>query len=140
MPTFMDQAPLKDKSFSMYLNLSPKESYMVLPGWDTEKPLGTVVKHDVIEKKFWALNLTGLSVGTKDVPVTGLMAIIDSGTSNLVGSTDLVHSLIGDIVLDGDCSNLGEMPDITFTIDSHAYVLKAIDYVVYSEMQCVMGF
>merc|ERR1719345_675392 len=35
-PTFMDQVTLKDKSFSFYLHSNPNESYMVIPGMDTE--------------------------------------------------------------------------------------------------------
>ena len=34
LPTWMDQAPLTDKSFSFYLHTNPDASYMVIPGWD----------------------------------------------------------------------------------------------------------
>lgn len=46
--TFMDNASLKDKSFSFYLHSNPDESYMVIPGMDTEN-YGTIDTHHVVE-------------------------------------------------------------------------------------------
>ena len=34
LPTFMQMSNLQDKSFSFYLALNPKESFMTIPGYD----------------------------------------------------------------------------------------------------------
>lgn len=54
LDTFMDLSNLKDKSFSFYLHSNPDESYMVVPGMETEG-YTTVDKHKVVEEKYWGL-------------------------------------------------------------------------------------
>jgi len=132
LPTWMDINTLSsdNKSFSMYLTVNPAESYMIIPGWDTDKTLKTVNKHKVIEQKYWALNLTGMGRGSTALPVDGYKAVIDSGTSLLVGPSEIINELIKDITVNGDCSNLNEMPAVYFTIDSYKYVLTPSDYVL----------
>ena len=44
----------------------------------------------------------------------GLKAAIDSGTSAIVGSNEIVDPLISDITVEEDCSNLDSLPDIIF--------------------------
>jgi cathepsin D len=34
LPTFLDTASMKDKSFALYLALNPKDSFMTIPGFD----------------------------------------------------------------------------------------------------------
>jgi hypothetical protein len=48
LPTFLDSSELEDKSFGFYLHNNPEESYMTLPGFETE---GYTLKgtHNVIE-------------------------------------------------------------------------------------------
>ena len=48
LPTFMDLASVKQKSFSMYLKDTTEESYMVIPGMDTER-FETIKTHKVVE-------------------------------------------------------------------------------------------
>jgi len=58
LDTFMDLSNLTDKSFSFYLHTNPDESYMVIPGMESEG-YTTIDKHNVVEQKYWALNLAG---------------------------------------------------------------------------------
>jgi len=68
--------------------------------------------------------------GGKPVKQDGLMAIIDSGTSLIVGSRNVIDPLIAGIDVAEDCSNLDSLPEITFTLDDTDYQLSASDYVV----------
>jgi len=129
LPTFMDQTGLEDKSFSFYLHTNPDKSYMVIPGMDTEN-YGVIESHKVVEEKYWSLNLTGLAQGDKKITVDGTKAVIDSGTSLLVGPREVVDPLIQGIAVDADCSNISSLPDLTFTIDTQEYVLAPSDYVL----------
>jgi hypothetical protein len=36
LPTFLDSASMKDKSFALYLALNPKDSFMTIPGFDKD--------------------------------------------------------------------------------------------------------
>ena len=54
LPTFFDNSSLEDKSFSFYLHDSDTDSYMVIPGMDSEN-YEEIQKHSVVEKKYWAL-------------------------------------------------------------------------------------
>jgi hypothetical protein len=48
LPTWLTSSSLKDKSFSFYLHSNPDESYMVIPGMDSEG-YETIEKHPVVE-------------------------------------------------------------------------------------------
>jgi len=97
--TFMDINTLKDKSFSMYLHTNPKESYMVMPGMDTEN-YTTIQKHKVVEEKYWALDLDMIHNGAKSIDASKYKAVIDSGTSLLVGPKAIISELIDGITVD----------------------------------------
>merc|ERR1719218_45922 len=122
LPTFMDQADIKDKSFSFYLHANPDESYMVVPGMDSEN-YAAIDTHKVVEEKYWALQLDQVAQGSKKIDASKYKAVIDSGTSLLVGPKDLVTPLIDGISVKSDCSNLDSLPDMTFTIDETPYTL-----------------
>jgi len=36
LPTFLDTASMKDKSFALYLALNPEDSFMTIPGYDKD--------------------------------------------------------------------------------------------------------
>jgi len=141
-PTFMDQVALKDKSFSFYLHSNPEASYMVIPGMDTEGY--TVIQaHKVVEEKYWALKLDSMNQGDTVIPAGNIKAVIDSGTSLLVGPKAVVDQLIAGITVSSDCSNLDTLPDIGFTMDGQHYPLTAKDYVLQvtelGSTECILG-
>lgn len=50
LPTFIDQSPLTDKSFAFYLNDLAENSYITIPGFDSEKMYGQDwTFHNVVE-------------------------------------------------------------------------------------------
>jgi cathepsin D len=142
LPTFMDQADLKDKSFSFYLHSNPDESYMVVPGMDSEN-YEAIDTHKVVEEKYWALDLAYVAQGDKKIDASGFKAVIDSGTSLLVGPKQLVDPLIDGIKVETDCSNLDSLPEMSFTIDSQTYALSPKDYVLqvtqFGKTECLLG-
>lgn len=99
LPTFLDSTDLTDKSFGFYLHNNPEESYMTLPGFETE---GYTLKgtHNVIEQTYWNLNLVKMTGPNGVVDTTGYRGAIDSGTSLIIGAATLVDPLIEGIVVD----------------------------------------
>merc|ERR1712146_524821 len=99
----------------------------------------TIETHKVVEQKYWALKLAEVSQGTKKIDASKYKAVIDSGTSLLVGPKAIVDPLIDGIKVSTDCSNLDSLPDISFTIDTTEYKLTAHDYALQVQGQCLLG-
>jgi cathepsin D len=104
---------------------------MTLPGYDE-----TLMKdrkfnyHNVIEKKYYSLNLTSLKQGSTSFSSEGYKAVIDSGTSVMIGPHDLVNKLLDGVIVKQDCSNVQDLPEIAFVIDDKEYRMKGEDYVL----------
>jgi len=65
------------------------------------------------------INLDAIKVGGKTV-ASNLKGIVDSGTSMLVGASDVMKPVTdktGTAQTPMDCSNLTGKPDVTFVID-----------------------
>lgn len=99
----------------------------------------TVDTHKVVEQKYWALNLSGAAQGSTKVDTTGYKAVIDSGTSLLVGPEKLVTPLINGISVPKNCDGVDSLPDISFMIDDSTYTLTSKDYVLNLQGQCLLG-
>lgn len=144
LPTFVDQSDLNDKSFSFVLRNNPSESYMTMPGYD-EQLVGSnkFTFHNVVEQRYYSLKLDSVAQGSTKIPSDGYKAVIDSGTSVLVGPKTLIDPLIAGITVNEDCSGVENLPNLTWTIDGLDYTLTPNDYVLAVEQggdkQCVMG-
>jgi len=138
LDTFVDLANIDDKSFAFYLKDTSEESYMTIPGMDTDG-YDTIESHKVVEQKYWALQLNTIAQGTKKIDASKYKAVIDSGTSLLVGPKAIVDPLISGIAVKSDCSNLDTLPELTFTIDSTDYTLSGSEYVLQVQGECLMG-
>jgi hypothetical protein len=144
IPTFVDSSNLSDKSFAFYLHENPDASYMTIPGYDNEAVGNQEFQfHNVVEEKYYSLNLTGLRQGDTVIPSNNFKAVIDSGTSVLVGPKTLVDPLIKGITVNEDCTGLDALPAITFQIDNIDYTLTPKDYVLAvtqgGQTQCVLA-
>jgi hypothetical protein len=144
LPTFIESSDLKDKSFSFHLHENPEASTMTIPGYDKDL-VGAeeFTFHNVVEQRYYSLNLTGVKRGDKSIPAAGFKAVIDSGTSVLVGPNTIVQPLIEGITVNDDCSGLEKLPTISFFIDEIEYAMEPRDYVLKvtqgSDTQCVMA-
>lgn len=141
LPVFIQDSDLTEHTFSFYLHDNPEASYMEIPGIDeTEGKFTKIETHKVAQEGYWSLNLTGLKQGDKSIDVDNIFGVIDSGTSLIAGPKALVDQLIDGIVVDKKCKGIESLPDLTFTLDSHDYVLSYKDYVLQlSETQCILG-
>jgi Eukaryotic aspartyl protease len=86
--------------------------------------------HNVIEKRYYSVNLNGAKVGDRKVDTRGFKAVIDSGTSVIVGPKHLMAPLLEGISVRKDCSGLDELPEISFIFDDTEYKLSPQDYVL----------
>jgi hypothetical protein len=131
LDTFVDLSDLKDRSFAFYLNLDTEKSYMTIPGYDHSAMANQeFVYHNVVEQKYFSLKLTGLRQGDNKIDAGNFLAVIDSGTSVLVGPNSLVDELTKGIHVRPNCDNVKNLPDVAFEIDGIEYVLTSEDYVL----------
>lgn len=144
-PVFIQQANTSDHSFSFYLSHVDKPSYLIIPGTDNTLYTGDLVYHDVIEQKYWSLNMTDIKVGGKQIPgAAGYKGVIDSGTSLIVGSSTLVDPIIAEIgTVDQTCADISGKPDVTISFNGVDYTLTPEDYIVkvstFAGTGCVLG-
>ena len=143
LPVFIDESGLTEHSFGFYLHNNPDQSYMTIPGPDTDAKFTKIESHKVIEQTYWALNLTGLKQGDTEVPATGYKGVIDSGTSLIAGPAAIVDPLIAGIEVPKDCSGKDALPNLTFKLDDTEYILTPDDYVLavteLGQTQCLLG-
>ena len=143
LPVFIEDSNLTDHSFSFYLHNNPDQSYMMIPGIDEDAKFEKIQTHAVKQQGYWALNLTGLKQGDKEIAVDNIMGVIDSGTSLIAGPKSIVDPLIDGLTVDKKCAGIESLPDITFKLDDHEYVLTYNDYVLKvgsdSAPQCILG-
>jgi len=124
LPTFIDQSDLVDKSFAFYLHNNPEESYITLPGYEKTAFLGAMQFHDVVEQRYWSLKFDSMTQsGKASIDMSKYYAVIDSGTSAIIGPQTLVDQLTEGIKVKRTCRGIEELPDITFAIDGVDYVL-----------------
>ncbi len=144
LPTFVDQSDTNDKSFSFVLRANPEDSYITLPGYD-ETLVGDnqFTFHNVVEQRYYSLKLDSVAQGSNKIASEGYKAVIDSGTSVIVGPKSLVDPLIAGITVNEDCSGVENLPNLTWTIDGLDYVMTPNDYVLSvtdgTDTQCVLG-
>lgn len=136
IPTFFTaQTTTNDRSFSFFLSHLGEESYIIAPGFDSSLFLGDLYYHKVIETKYWSLKMNDMLIGGHSVGGAigegNVKGVIDSGTSLIIGSFDLINPilhLIGNV--EQDCSNIDELPTIDFIFDGVTYTLSPRDYVL----------
>jgi len=140
--TWLTNSEMQDKSFSFYLKDDTEESYMVIPGMDEEN-FSTIDTHKVVEEKYWALQLDSIAQGSKSIPASDYKAVIDSGTSLLVGPKAIVDPLIDGIKVRRTCAGVDKLPTLSFTIDGTEYPLTPEDYVLKitqdGTTECLLG-
>lgn len=115
---------------------------MVIPGMDSEN-FATIDTHPVAQKAYWALKLNKVAQADKEVDASKYLAVIDSGTSLIVGPKEIVDPMIEGITVPQDCSGVDALPNISFTIDETKYELTSKDYVLQvtqgKQTECLLG-
>jgi len=86
---------------------------------------------NVVGHMHWGVKMTKVGPGGWDPCEPSCGAIIDSGTSLIAASSEALSSLGGLIAqIKEDCSNLHELPDLTFELDGHSFALPPSAYVL----------
>lgn len=154
--TAMNAKLLPQNIFSFYISRDPKAEVggeLTLGGTDPQYYTGDLHYVNVTRKAYWQIGMNGVDVGDQlTLCKAGCQAILDTGTSLIVGPKEEVRALqkaIGAIpLLMGeymiDCKKIPSLPVISFEIGGKRFNLTGEDYVM-KESQlgitiCLSGF
>lgn len=148
---------LVDKNiFSFYLNRNPNAQpggELMLGGTDPKFFTGPLTYHNVTRKAYWQIHMDRLEVGNGlTLCKGGCEAIVDTGTSLLVGPVDEVKELqkaIGALpLIQGEylipCEKVDSLPEVTLVLGGKEYTLSPSDYTLKmsqgGKSVCLSGF
>lgn len=153
-----DQGLIDQPVFGFYLNRDPEEEIggeLVLGGRDSSHYTGDFTYLDVTHRGYWQIHMDGVEVdgGKARVCRKGCQAIVDSGTSLIVGPDEEVyniHRALGAVPSwNGEylfsCDELASLPDVVITLAGQRFHLTAEQYVIrdvsyIGEPVCSSGF
>lgn len=131
--------------FQIFLDSKPftKDAAIVFGGYNSQFFTGALRWVPLTSENYYVIQLNGVKVGKKDMNqcVFGCSAIVDSGTSLLVGPSQYVNDVISAIgTVNQDCSNWQSLPDVSFTINGQQYPVTPVEYVLNITGQgCILG-
>ncbi|XP_062387562.1 napsin-A [Sardina pilchardus] len=160
VPPVFDQIMAKklipQNVFSFYLNRNPKAPVggeLMLGGTDKQYYDGELHYVNVTRKAYWQIKMDAVDVGNQlTLCKDSCQAIVDTGTSLMVGPTQEVralHKAIGALpLLMGEywieCSKVPTLPVISFNLGGKLFNLTGEDYILQESQMgakiCLSGF
>ncbi|XP_034733635.1 pepsin A-like [Etheostoma cragini] len=136
--------------FSVYLSSQSEQgSEVVFGGVDSSHYTGQITWIPLSSATYWQIAMDSVTINGQTVACSGgCQAIIDTGTSLIVGPTSDINNMnswvgastdqYGDATV--SCQNIGSMPEVTFTLNGNAFTIPASAYVSQSSYGCSTGF
>ncbi|KAJ7992123.1 hypothetical protein DPEC_G00275280 [Dallia pectoralis] len=154
--TAMSAKLLPRNIFSFYISRDPLAAVggeLMLGGTDQSYYTGDLHYVNVTRKAYWQIQMSGVEVGNKlTLCKDGCQAIVDTGTSLIVGPVEEVralHKAIGALpLLMGEywvnCKKIPSLPIISFNLGGKMFNLTGEDYVLKESQMgqkiCLSGF
>ncbi|KAM8754210.1 pepsin A-like [Acanthopagrus schlegelii] len=144
------QGLVSQPMFSVYLSGNSEQgSEVVFGGTDSNHYTGQINWIPLSSATYWQINMDSVTINGQTVACSGgCQAIIDTGTSLIVGPTSDINNMnswvgastneYGEATV--NCQNIQSMPDVTFTLNGYAFTVPASAYVSQSSYGCMTGF
>ncbi|XP_040032590.2 pepsin A [Gasterosteus aculeatus] len=136
--------------FSVYLSSDSQQgSVVTFGGVDPNHYSGPISWIPLSNELYWQITVDSVTVNGQVVACNGgCQAIVDTGTSLIVGpqsSISSINSRVGARSQNGDylvnCNGIAQMPDVTFHIHGQEFTIPASAYVCQSQYYgCRTGF
>jgi hypothetical protein len=125
------QHQVQDASFSFYLTKKPNQegSQLIMGGVENQYARSPFKYYDLVMLNYWLIRMTSLSFGDFKID-ENLMAIVDTGTSVIVGPKDIVNKIISQFPPKIECANIDTYPNLVFTIGQDLYTIEPINYIL----------
>ncbi|XP_068453350.1 pepsin A-like [Clinocottus analis] len=150
MDNMIKEGLVSQPLFSVYLSgNSDQGSEVVFGGIDSSHYTGPITWISLSSATYWQIKMDSVTINGQVVACAGgCQAIIDTGTSQIVGPSSDINNMnswvgastnqYGESTV--NCQNIQSMPEITFTLDGHDFVVPASAYVSVSSYGCNTGF
>lgn len=143
---FLEQGLVKDASYSFYLSRNGASgSSLVLGGVNTDYATTDFKYYSLLADSYWLIPLQDIVINGKSYKPasTTLKGIVDTGTSVIVGPTEVMTPITQLFPSTIDCTKLSTYPNIEFNIAGDVYTLAPQDYIlqltVLGQTQCQLG-
>lgn len=140
MDQLVVQGIIEHNVFSAYLaSNGSKSSALVLGGTDPKYYTGEFSYVKIAKAAallpYWLVSASDIKVAGKSIGACGWLLgcemVVDTGTSILAGPVDAVNKLVAPIgKVEEDCSNVGSLPPITFSMGGKDFDLGPDFYVI----------
>ncbi|KAL7884963.1 hypothetical protein AOLI_G00077330 [Acnodon oligacanthus] len=146
----MSQGLVSQDVFSVYLSSDEEEGSVVIFGEiDSSYYTGDIYWIPLSSETYYEITMDSVIINGETVACSGgCQAIIDTGTSVIVGPTSDISSInsvvgattdeYGDAIV--SCSSIQSMPSVTFTLNGYTFTIPASSYVSESSDTCMTGF
>uniref|UniRef100_A0AAQ4PVV0 pepsin A n=1 Tax=Gasterosteus aculeatus aculeatus TaxID=481459 RepID=A0AAQ4PVV0_GASAC len=142
------QGLVSQSLFSVYLS-GEQGSEVAFGGIDSSHYTGQITWIPLTSATYWQIQMDSVTINGQAVACTGgCQAIIDTGTSQIVGPTNDINNMnswVGATANQNgeatvNCQNIQGMPEVTFTLNGQAFTIPASAYVSQSSYGCSTGF
>jgi len=135
------QGLVSDPSFSFFLSSTANSngSTLVLGGINpafNSTPFNYV---PLINDTYWIINMDDVALGNKTYNRDHMMAIIDSGTSVIVGPELWLLEITSNFPTHLDCTNIESYPTFTVTLGGIQYDIPPSYYIIQEGTSCLLG-
>lgn len=139
VPTWFDDAVQQNNLqsvFGFYLSTDNQNSVLTIGGYDSSFYTGSITYHSLYLDigDYYMITFDGIAAGSKSVSMNcgnnKCKAIVDTGTSYLIGPSKDVNSLLTYLGVKSDCSNYNQLDDVVITIGSNTYSIPPSIYVL----------
>ncbi|XP_029291625.1 pepsin A-like [Cottoperca gobio] len=148
--TMVKDGLVSQAMFSVYLSSKSEQgSEVIFGGVDSSHYTGQINWIPLSSATYWQIKMDSVTINGQSVACAGgCQAIIDTGTSLIVGPTNDINNMnswvgastnqYGEATV--NCQNIQSMPEVTFTLNGHAFTIPASAYVSQSSYGCSTGF
>ncbi|KAL2104044.1 hypothetical protein ACEWY4_000912 [Coilia grayii] len=146
----MSQKLVSQYFFSVYLSRNEQSGSVVLFGEiDAQYYTGSLIWIPLVSETYWQIEMDSVTINGNVVACGGgCQAIVDTGTSQIIGPTNDIDNMNGWVGASNyqtggstvSCGNIQNMPDVTFNINGQALTLPPSAYVSQGNNGCSTGF
>ncbi|XP_062396466.1 pepsin A-like [Sardina pilchardus] len=150
----MDQGLVSQQLFSVYLNRkadteTEPSSVVIFGEIDPQYYTGSLSWVPLSAETYWQIKMDSVTINGDVVACAGgCQAIVDTGTSLVIGPYNDIQNINGWVGVNADkygnpvvsCGNIMSMPEVVFHINGQPFVLPATAFVSQAHNRCTTGF
>mmetsp|Transcript_39235 Transcript_39235/g.108046 ORF Transcript_39235/g.108046 Transcript_39235/m.108046 type:complete len:461 (-) Transcript_39235:118-1500(-) len=134
---------LESSIFAVYFGNENEDSEITFGSYAQHRMASDLVWVPVTHRGYWQVQMDGIMLGGKRLDLCdgarGCQVAVDTGTSLLAGPSEVVDTLVDDLHVSRDCSNLHDLPELAFSVGGSALSLGPEDYVSQAPEGCSLG-